>query len=65
MLFWVIFGVSSFTTLVVSWTMMILFSKGAAKSREFAKKNGFCYACGAPLMVKMRKSKKQPMGFNK
>lgn len=45
--------------------MMILFSKGAEKSREFAKKNGFCYTCGAPLMIKMRRTKKQPIGFNK
>jgi len=64
-MFWIIFGTASFTTLIVSWAMTVLYSKGAEKAREFATKNGFCYTCGAPLMVKFRKVKKQPIGFNR
>ena len=70
-MFWIIFGTASFTTLVVSWAMMLWFSKGAEKARKFAKKNGVCYTCGAPLLVKFKKTKKQigfkkqPMGFKK
>ena len=64
-MFWIIFATASFTTLVVSWVMMLWFSSGAMKAKEFAKKNGFCPDCGAPLMIKMKKSKKQLglMGF--
>lgn len=66
MVFWIIFGTASFTTLIVSWAMMLWFSKGAEKSREFAKKKGFCYTCGAPQQKKFNNTKKRtPMGFKK
>ena len=63
-MFWIIFAAVSFTTLVVSWGMMLWFSSNAMKEKEFARKNGFCPDCGAPLLIKIKaRTKKQSIGF--
>jgi len=63
-MFWIIFGTASFTTLIVSWAMMLWFNYGSTKSRELIKKSGFCPECGLPTFVKPKASKKkQPLGF--
>ncbi len=62
-MFGIIFGTASFTTLIVSWTMLILFTKETEKSRELATKKGICYTCGALLPKKHGTKKKSQLGF--
>lgn len=61
-MFWIIFGTASFTTLIVSWAVMILFARSAEKA---SNKSGLCYVCGAPHTAKLKEKKTRPLGFKK
>ena len=60
MIFWIILGTASLTTLIVSWGMMLWFSHMTTKARKVAVRNGFCPDCGASLMP----PPKEPVGFH-
>jgi len=62
-MFWIVFGTASFTTLIVSWAMMLWWAKSSVKAREAIRKNGFCPECGAPLLFKPKRKKKEKIGF--
>jgi len=43
--------------------MMLWWAKSSMKAREVIRKNGFCPECGAPLLIKMKRKKKEKIGF--
>ncbi len=61
---WVIFGVASFTALVVSWTVFLLISSALSKA---SKMQGFsCPHCGAVFGIKPTDNiEKGKIGFRK
>lgn len=66
MLFWIIFGVASFTTLIISWGITIFILRSVGKTKNSIRKRGICPDCGAELInfKKRPMQKEKKLGFS-